>query len=167
LKAGATEMSNSSWFLNQTPLLSVDPHAVVTHLGVEDRFERKEVLLEGVLQVEHRLKGNRVVTTRDRDPRIVVRGQRTLQVCLDLQVVALLADSGPLGLVTGQAEVVDIHGGRFQPVAEGYALLLGVHLVDRDLRRSGACKGREGPQSENQAKFLHRRTERDFQRAKL
>ena len=62
-------------------------------------------------QVERCQQRDGVVTARHLHPALVVRGQRTVQSGTDLQVVSLLADGRTLGLVAGQAEVIDIHGG--------------------------------------------------------
>ena len=90
----------------------LDPHPVVAHLGVENRLYREEILREGMLQEKRRRQRDGVVTARHGDPRIVVRGERSLQVGLYLQVVALLPDRRPLGLVTGQAEIIDFSRSR-------------------------------------------------------
>lgn len=84
-------------------------HAVVTQFGRSLRLNREEVFLKQMPQVERGDQRNRVITARYGDPWIVIGGQRALQSCTDFQIIALLADGGTLGLVTGQTEIVDIH----------------------------------------------------------
>ena len=126
--------------------LRFDLHAVITQLGIELGLDGKEVLLEDVAQVECRHQCDGVITARNRNPRIVVGGQRSLQAAAEFEVVALLADSGALSLVTGQVEIIDIDGGGLQLILESHALLLGIDLVDRNLSRSRNGREQKGRQ---------------------
>ena len=139
----------------RTHALSLDLHTVVAQLGTELGFDGKEVLLEDMAQVESPDQCNGVITARDRNPRVVVGGQRTLQAAAELEVVALLADGRTFGLVTGQIEIVDVDGGGLQLILKSHALLLGIDLVDRNLGRSRNGHEQEGRQCEDRVKMFH------------
>ena len=113
-----------------------DFHAVVAQLSIDLGLDGEEIFRKYVLQVEGRHQRDGVITARDRDPRVVVGGQRTLQAAAEFEVVALLADGGTFSLITGQVEIVDVDGGGLQLILESHALLLGIDLVDRNLGRS-------------------------------
>ena len=106
-------------------------------------------------QPENRRQGNGVVTARHRDPRVVVRGKRALHPAVEFEVVALLADCGALGLVTGQAEIVHIDGGGFQFVLEGHFVLFGIDFVDGYLCERGVAGQKGGNEPEKQVKIFH------------
>ena len=78
-----------------------------------------------------------------------------MQAAAEFEVVALLADSGALGLVTGQVEIIDIDGGGLQLILESHALLLGIDLVDRNLSRSRNGCEQKGRQCEDREKMFH------------
>ena len=135
--------------------LRLDLHAVVAQLGIELGFDREEVFLEDMAQAESRRQRDGVITARDRNPGVVVRGQRSLQAAAEFKVVALFADGGTLGFVAGQAEIIGIDRGGFKPVAESHALLFGVDFVDGNLRRSRDRHRQDRRQRENQVKMFH------------
>ena len=133
--------------------LHLDP--VVSEIGVEARLDREEVLLENMPQAERRGLGDRVVTARNGDPRIVVRRDGPLQFPSDLEVVALLADRGALGPVAGPAEVFGIDARRFHLVAETHPVRPHGGLVDRDLRRGCTPCQQRRHHREKQGNLFH------------
>ena len=129
----------------------LDLHPVVAEHGVDGRRDGEEVLREGVAQVERRHQRDGVVTARDGNPRVVVGGERTLEARAYFEVVALLADGGPLGAVACPVEVGQVDRRGLELVAEGHLLLFGIHLVNRYLGggRKGQAEGREQQQRSN------------------
>ena len=85
--------------------LGLDLHAVVAELGDELGFDGKEVL--GICMVQKQIGHQRdgVITARDLDPRVVVGGERALQPAAEFELVALLADGGPLSPGAGPVEI--------------------------------------------------------------
>jgi len=134
--------------------LGLDLHAVVAELGDELGLDREEVLREGVVQKKTGHQRDGVVAARHLDPRIVVRGERSLQTAAELQLVALLADGGALGTVAGEVEILHLHGDRPDRIVESHLVLPHVDLVDRKLGRSNGSS-QKGRQKQEQRTIFH------------
>ena len=104
-------------------------------------------------QIGHQRDG--VVTARDLDPGVVVGGERALQPAAEFELVALLADGGPLGPVAGPVEIGHVDRRGLDRVAESHVLLAGIHLVDGKLGRSGGRRS-ERRQKQKQRMEFHR-----------
>ena len=104
-------------------------------------------------QIGHQSDG--VITARHLDPGVIVRGERALQPAAEFELVALLADGGPLGPVAGTVEIGDVDRRGLDRVAESHILLPGVHLVDGKLGRSGGRRG-ERRQKQKQRMEFHK-----------
>ena len=130
-------------------------HPVIAQLGTELGFDGEKILGENMAQADHRRKRDGVVTARHRDPRVVVRGKRALHPAVEFEVVALLADRGALGLVTGAAEIIDIYGYGFQFVLKSHALLPGIDFVDGNLGRDGAADQKSRNKRQYEIKRFH------------
>ncbi len=143
--------SEGVWFKNQDEFdISVAPSFKMS----KNWSYGTMVLRESVVQKKTGHQRDGVVAARHLDPRIVVRGERSLQTAAELQLVALLADGGALGTVAGAVEILHLHGDRPDRIVESHLVLPHVDLVDRKLGRSNGSS-QKGRQKQEQRTIFH------------